>query len=171
MAVFMLKDVNVLPGDWRNFSGRQTDYNAAGVRNFNIGFKNPEDVQMLIANGFNVKYTKERPDQPDYQPTPYLKINVGYHKDPSMRNLDPIVNVYVKGKNNPVTYDEDMVGSLDSSRIIYADIKINSREYTIAGRSGTSAYLRELNVVIEDTSFGTDYSMVGMDIGSDTESF
>lgn len=165
---YRLENVRVLPGQWRNFAGRRTDYNLAGNRNFTLAFNDSDQIEMLKSAGFNIKYTQPREDHPDYDTMAYLTVKVVYHHDPSKSFMDPEVNVYLQGTNQPESYDESLVGILDNARILYADCILNGNEYTVQGRSGTSAYLNLLNVVVAkptlDASFNTNYGSICSDL-------
>ena len=87
---------------FRNFSGVGDKYNREGNRNFSVVIDDPNMVDQLIADGWNVKTTKPR-DEYD-EPIHYLPVTV---------NMSGTTKVNMVTKKNIVTLDEESVGTLD----------------------------------------------------------
>ena len=54
-----LENAEILPGAFRNFAGRQTQYNKQGDRNFNIVI-DEKTAKKLLRDGWNVRKMKPR---------------------------------------------------------------------------------------------------------------
>lgn len=127
----ILKEVKIPRGNWRNFSGVETKYNAAGKRNFNA-FLTDEDAKKLKDAGWNVRYTKTR-EEGDI-PQPYIKVNVNFG------GKYPPKVVSVQGPNK-VDLDDTTVKNLDGADIEKAILILHPYVYDDEGH--IAAYLRE----------------------------
>ena len=82
MANKNLKDLEISNARviFPNFSGRETQYNRAGERNFCVVIDNPEDAEMLSNDGWNVRVRppREEGDAPTY----YIQVKVNYDHVP-----------------------------------------------------------------------------------------
>lgn len=131
-----LEDVTI---KFRNFSGLEGKFNAAGRRNF-CAFL-PDDTAKLMENdGWNVKYLK--PLEEDDNPQPYIKVNVRFDNYPPR-----IVMITSRGKTN---LDESMVNILDWVNVVHSDMIINPSWYDVNGKTGYSAYAKTLYATIEE---------------------
>ena len=64
---------------FRNFSGKEGRFNAAGIRNFCVFLES--DLAATLANdGWNVRYLKPR--DPGEEPQAYLQVAVSYKNYP-----------------------------------------------------------------------------------------
>ena len=139
---------------YRNFAGTETKFNRAGDRNFCIVINDPDVAAALTREGYNVKERKKRDEDDD--PSYYLKVNVSYGFTP------PAVHLITSKKQ--VSLDEDTIGTLDNADIKTCDIIIRPYHWTAPGdRSGTSAYLKSLYVVIEEDEFASKYNSLPTD--------
>lgn len=137
---------------FKNFSGRGTDYNDEGNRNFNVVLD--EDMaQAMIADGWNVTPLKSRnPEDPDgYK----LKVLVKYHDDPEDNMPSP--NIWLKASGDPVLLTSETVGQLDFAEIEKVDLVITQSKWSRAGRSGISAYVKNMYVKIVSDPFAERY--------------
>lgn len=133
-----------------NFSGAPSRYNKEGRREFSVGI--PLDlVSDLEADGWNVKYGKDRDRNPDPE-RPYITVKVRFDFRP------PAVWMITGGKM--VLLSEETVGSLDSVTIKTADVIVSPHVYDFNGNKGISAYLKELYVIVDDetSSFASKYA-------------
>lgn len=149
----VIEDVEILPGSWRNFKGKDHRYDPDGVRSFTI--RVPDNmIERMVEEGFNVRVREARVEDPDAPPLHYLKIKVNYNG-----KFPPRV-VITRGKKQQ-SLDEKTVGSLDWQVITYADISINPRLWTSPdGKSGgTSAYLKSLYVTVDEDPLDRKYSL------------
>lgn len=137
---------------FRNFSGKETQYNEEGNRNFGLVI-NPEEVDMLRGDGWNVKSYRGRDADPEDEPLYYLPVKVKYGKIP------PIITMITsRGK---MRLDEEDVNQLDWTIMRNVDVVVRPYHYPpMAGRpeGGISAYLKSLYVEIEEDDFDQKYA-------------
>jgi len=139
----------------KNFQGKAKEFNEEGNRNFGV-ILDPELAERLEADGWNVKYLKPFPDDPDQIRTPWLSVKVKFSKQ-GERGRDPMaVLITTRGK---IKLDEETIGQLDWTRMKAVDLVINPYEYTIKGgrASGISAYLNAIYVTVEEDDFYEKY--------------
>lgn len=133
---------------FRNFSGREGQYNREGDKSFCVFIDDPDLADRMKFEGWNVRMTKPR-DEGDV-PRPYIQVMVSYRYRPP--------RVYMHTHRNTVSLDQDSITSLDYADIIGADLVINPSRWTINGTSGIKAYLETLHVVIEEDYFAEKYA-------------
>lgn len=134
---------------FKNFSGKETQYNAAGNRNFALVIPE-EDFEMLKGDGWNVKCKTARDEEE--ADLLYLPVKVKYGKIP------PIVTMITsRGK---IRVDEDMIGQLDWALFRNVDIVVRPYQYPAMPNrpAGVSAYLKSLYVEIEEDDFEAKYA-------------
>lgn len=133
---------------WRNFSGKASQYNQAGKRNFCVGIDDKELADKLIADGWNVRMT--RPRDEDEEPQAYLQVEVSY------ANFPPTVKKITS--TSQVLLDETTIGTLDNDDILSVDLVINPYNWSVNGKSGVKAYLKAMYVTIEEDIFAAKYA-------------
>lgn len=146
---------------FRNFTGREGQYNDEGVRSF--GCILPEDVaEAMKEDGWNVKYLKPR-EEGDL-PKPWLPIAVSY------RNRPPRV-VLIAKKHNPQTGEldqvrtaigEDLVMMLDFADMENVDLIVNPFQWgpNAMGNTGVKAYLKSIYVTIRMDALEEKYAAI-----------
>lgn len=136
---------------FKNFQGKQTDYNAAGNRNFGV-LLDDALAEDLREDGWNVKYLRPRPDDPDQYEQPWLSVKVKFGEIPPM-----VVLVKSSGKRR---LTENTIDQLDWSTLENVDLVIRPYNYpAIAGRpEGVSAYLKEMYAVLAEDDFAKKYA-------------
>lgn len=139
---------------WPNFSGREKDYNNEGERNFSVAIEDPELINKLAEDGWNVKIwvPKNVEEGEEVNPIHYIPVKVSYKYE----SLAP--KVVMVTKKNQVLLDEDSVGQLDFTRIINADLTIVPSEWEVNGKTGIKAYLKTLYATIEEDEWAEKYS-------------
>lgn len=157
-VVFTQKGIVQIDGAriiYRNFSGRGTQYNREGDRNFCIVIDNEDVANRLIEEGFNVKI--RQPREEGESPFMYLKVNVKYHpKTSDLARLNPTA-VLITGRNRN-TLDEESVCCLDGIDIANVDLDISGSNWNVQGRTGRSAYLSKIYVTQEIDRFAARYA-------------
>ena len=138
-----IEDARIL---FRNFSGKTSPQNPRGDRGFSVVL-DPAVVPQLQADGWNVKFLQPR-EEGDEQ-TPILNVAVRYGV------VDPTVFM-VQGKKKTLL-DEDTIGILDSMDIISCDMIITPYTWTVQGKSGVKAYIKNLYVNCEEDVFAGKY--------------
>lgn len=141
---------------FRNFRGEERQYNRAGDRNFAI-FLEPEIAEQMAADGWNVKYLKQREDE-EY-PQAYLKVNVKYQGRPPQ--------VVLVTSRNKTVLEEDMVGTLDFAALKTVDVILNPYAWEVQGNSGITAYLKSGYFVLEEDELSDKYGDIPEHIPSE----
>ena len=138
-----IEDARIL---FRNFSGKTSQQNPRGDRGFSVVL-DPAIVPQLQDDGWNVKFLNPREEGDE--PTPILNVAVRYGV------VDPTVFM-IQGKKKTLLNDET-IGILDSMDIISCDMVITPYVWSIPGKSGVKAYVKELYVVCEEDVFAGKY--------------
>lgn len=146
----MMKSKNIALEDaqicFKNFSGKEGQYNPRGVRNFCVIL--PEDLaQDLSADGWNVRYLKPRDESE--QPKPYMQVAV------SFKNVPPKVAL-VSSKGISLL-DESSVGMLDWADLEGVDLIISPYPWEVNGKHGIKAYLKTIYARIVEDEFESKY--------------
>lgn len=144
---------------FRNFQGKGSSYNKEGDRNFGV-LLDDDLAEDLKNDGWNVKYLKPRPDDPEEYRQPWLFVKVKFG------DIPPIITLITsKGK---MKLSEETVGQLDWSRIKTTDLIIRPYNYPAMPNrpAGISAYLKSLYVTVEEDDFEKKYADIP-EIGGD----
>ena len=137
---------------FKNFSGRETNFNRAGNRNFSVVLDD-ETADQMKADGWNVR-VKEYDDGSRRNT---LQVAVRYDID---RFRPKVVMVTPKGDHFKTTVlSEDTVDCLDAARVVSADLILNpSYWHNAMGNSGYKAYLQTGYFVVEADEFEDKYA-------------
>ena len=142
---FMVEDARII---FRNFAGKEGQYNREGDRNFAVVL--PEDVAIeMLADGWNVRYLEPREEGDS--PTPYISVAVNF------TNRPPRVVMLTSTARSHLS--EDMVEVLDWADIQKADLIARGYDWDVNGKSGTKAYLQSLFVTIEEDELERKYAI------------
>lgn len=140
---FLLEDAPII---FRNFQGKEGQYNAAGDRNFAVVLE-IELAERLIADGWNVKFLKVQEDGDD--PVPYIQVSVNF------KNRPPRVVTITSGGRTQL--DENTVEVLDYADIQTADLIARGYDWAVGEKTGTKAYLQTLIVTLEEDALEQKY--------------
>ena len=146
----ILEDVRLLPGSYRNFSGRESQYNREGDRNFAV-LLGERQAKAMEKDGWNIKWTKAREEGDSEEP--YLSVTVKFGGRPPK-----IVMITSRGRT---MLDEDSVETLDWVDIMHVDMIIRPYEWVVNGKTGIKAYLQAIYVTIEEDALELKYADVG----------
>lgn len=138
---------------FRNFEGREGDYNRKGDRNFGLVIDDKELVEQLIEDGWNIKsfVPKNNDDYDDEPETVYwLPVSVRYD------NVPPKVVLVTRRKKTKL--DEDNINTIDYANIEKVDLTVTPYEWTVNGKSGIKAYLQTMYVKIIEDEFADKYA-------------
>lgn len=142
---FMVEDAQII---FRNFTGKEGQYNRQGDRNFAVILPEEIAVQML-EDGWNVRYLEAREE--GEVPTPYIQVAVNF------KNRPP--RVVLLTATSRTQLDEDSVEVLDWADIRTADLIARGYDWDVNGKTGTKAYLQSLFVTIEEDALEQKYAI------------
>jgi hypothetical protein len=134
---------------FRNFSGKEGQYNREGDRNFAVLLDDKVATAMAEDN-WNVKWLKVREEEEDETPQAYLPVSVNFKGRPPR-----IVLITTRGRTH---LDEGSVEMLDWADIINVDLIVRPYEWTVNNKTGIKAYLQSLYVTIEEDPLELKYS-------------
>lgn len=137
---------------FRNFAGKEGQYNREGDRNFAV-LLDDGVANAMAEDGWNVKWLKPREDAEDEAPQAYLQVSVNFKGRPPR-----IVMVTSRGRTN---LDEETVEMLDWADIQNVDLIVRPYEWNVNGKTGVKAYLQSLFVTIEEDALERKYADIG----------
>lgn len=141
-----IEDARIL---FRNFSGKEGQYNRAGDRNF-VVLLDAGIAQELANEGWNIKYLKPREEGDE--PQPYVQVTASYKGRPPR-----VVLITSRGRTN---LDEDTIEVLDWCDIQHVDLMLNPYHWEVNGKTGIKAYLHSIYVTIVEDELELKYSDV-----------
>lgn len=142
----VIEDARVV---FRNFAGKEGQYNREGDRNFCV-LLDEELAETMSADGWNVKSLKSREEGEPGQK--YIQVSVAFKGKPPK-----IAMISSKGRTN---LGEDEIELLDIVDYKMVDLIINPYPWNINGKSGVSAYLGSLFVTIEESVLDLKYGEI-----------
>lgn len=135
---------------FRNFAGKEGQYNREGDRNFAV-LLDEETAQAMAEDGWNVKWLKPREDADEGEADqPYIQVSVNFTGRPPN-----IVQITSRGRTN---LGEDEVELLDWADIVNADLIVRPYHWEVNGKTGVKAYLQSLYVTIEEDELQKKYA-------------
>lgn len=141
-----LEDVRIM---FRNFSGKEGQFNVAGQRNFAVAL-DPETADAMARDGWNIKQLKPREE--DDRPQDYIQVKVNFGGKPPR-----VVMISSRGRTN---LDESTVDILDWCDIEKVDLIINPYQWNVNGKTGVKAYLQSIFVTIHEDELDLKYADV-----------
>jgi len=133
---------------FRNFEGRETEFNRKGNRNFGVVIDNVDEAEKLKNIGWLVKPLKRRDE--DEEQRYYIPVAVKYD------NFPP--KVYMVTRKKKTLLDKDSIKNLDDADITNIDLVIRPYCWEVGGKSGIKAYLKTMYAVIEEDDFADKYA-------------
>jgi len=143
----LMENVKII---FRNFAGKEGQYNREGDRNFCV-LLDHETAQAMDDDGWNVKVLKVRDDAEEGElPQPYLPVAVNFKGRPPR-----VVMVSSRGRT---TLHEDEVELLDWADIENVDLIVNPYEWVVNGKTGVKAYLKSIFVTVREDALDLKYA-------------
>jgi hypothetical protein len=135
---------------FRNFSGKEGQYNREGDRNFAV-LLDDTAAEAMTSDGWNVKWLKPREDDEEETQQAYLPVSVNFEKGRPPR----VVLITSRGRTN---LDADGVELLDWADITNVDLIVRPYTWEVSGKTGVKAYLQSLYVTIEEDALERKYA-------------
>lgn len=137
---------------FRNFAGREGQYNQEGDRNFCI-LLDPDTAQMMADDGWNIKLLRAREEGDE--PQPYIQVSMKFRGRDGRKLRPPtIVLIASKGRTN---LSEEEAEILDWVDIAMVDLIIRPFRWNVNGKSGIKAYLRSIYITIQEDELQLKY--------------
>lgn len=131
---------------FRNFSGKESKFNAKGNRNFCVVL-DPVLADKLRSDGWSVRCLEPR--DPSEEPTYYMQVNVKFG------NIPP--RILTIAGNVRTELNENTVGGLDFASITSCDLVIRPYNWEVNGNTGVKAYVKSMYVNLELDPFEAKY--------------
>lgn len=142
---FMVEDARLV---FRNFEGKEGQYNREGDRNFAV-ILTEEAAQQMLADGWNVKYLASRED--GEEDTPYISVAVNFNQRPPR-----VVMITSMARTH---LNEDSVAVLDWADIRTCDLIARAYNWEVNGKTGVKAYLQSMFITIEEDELERKYAI------------
>lgn len=135
---------------FRNFSGKEGQYNREGDRNFAV-LLDDRIASAMTEDGWNIKWLKPRDDAEEGETEQaYLPVSVNFKGRPPR-----IVMITARGRTN---LDESSVELLDWADIQNIDLIVRPYEWNVNGKTGIKAYLQSIYVTVEEDALEQKYA-------------
>jgi hypothetical protein len=150
LSTVQIDDARII---FRNFAGKEGQYNREGDRNFGVVLPNDIAAQME-ADGWNIKYLRAREE--GEEPTPWVQVAVSYKGRPPK-----VVMLTMRG-DTPVrtTLPEELVELLDYADLSSVDLILNPYQWAVSGKTGVKAYLKTIFAKVQQDELEQRYSEV-----------
>lgn len=141
---FMVEDARLI---FRNFAGKETQFNHAGDRNFCVVL-DPETAAGLELAGWNVRVLEPREEGDE--PVSYIQVKVSFKNRPPR-----IVVISSTGRTH---LGEDGLEMLDYADFANVDLIARGYIWEVNGKVGTKAYLQSLFVTLNEDALERKYA-------------
>lgn len=135
---------------FRNFEGKEKEFNSAGDRNFCLVLS-PEQADAMAQKGWNVKRFKVRDE--GEEPNGYIEVAVEYRKGRPPR----CVMINSQGRIDLGAEEIQIFDYADFSKV---DLIINPYNWDVGGKQGIKAYLKSIFVTINEDELEQMYANV-----------
>lgn len=142
----MMEGVRII---FRNFSGREGQYNREGDRNFAV-LLDEQVATKMAEDDWNVKWLRPRGEEEEESPQAYLPVSVNFKGRPPR-----IVLITSRGRTH---LDESTIEMLDWADIINVDLIVRPYAWSVNNKTGIKAYLQSLYVTIQEDPLEIKYA-------------
>lgn len=142
---FIVEDARLI---FKNFEGKEGQYNRKGDRNFGV-ILDPQTAEQMLADGWNVKFLQAR-DEGDTE-TPWIQVSVNFDNRPP--------RVVLLTSHSRTQLDEKTVEVVDWADIEKVDVMARGYEWEVNGKSGIKAYLKSMFVTIREDPLERKYGI------------
>lgn len=149
-----IRDAQIAPYKFRNFEGRETEYNRKGDRNFVI-FLEKGLAQQLEADGAPISWKPDRYNEGELRAQ--MKIHVKYRDRKGNAMIPPKVVLVTKKNNTQLT--EETIGMLDSAEIEKCDLVLTQYANGASMGPENSVALKTMYVTLSEDEFADEYAM------------
>jgi hypothetical protein len=133
---------------FRNFAGKEGQYNREGDRNFAV-LIDDRTANDMAEDNWNIKWLKPREDDEEATPQAYLPVSVKFQPRPPR-----IVVITSRGRSN---LDEGQIEMLDWVDIVNVDLILRPYNWEVNGKTGVKAYLQSLYITINEDPLEIKY--------------
>lgn len=147
----LIEDAKII---FTNFSGRPTKFKPDGGEKTFCVVLPPKLAKEMAADGWNVRFPDERPDDDEegLAKDPIIQVKLGY--SPNARP-PKVVLVTSNGKQH---LTKDMVEILDSMDFSRIDVKFNSSNWEFGEKTGVKAYLKTMYLTVDEDELDMKYA-------------
>lgn len=132
---------------FKNFSGKPGKYNNAGNRNFVVFIDDPDTLDGLIADGWNIKFLE--PKEEGLPRRAYLPVSLSYKAYPPQ--------IFLVTSRSKTLLTEETVGMLDWAEIKRVDLSVRPYNWELNGDTGVKGYVKTMYVTIQEDPFADMY--------------
>jgi len=132
---------------FRNFTGKEGQYNREGDRNFCVTIP-PNIAELMIKDGWNVKQLRSREDGTEGDH--YIQVSVSFKRKPPA--------LWLRSSKGRVAVSEEEVEVLDWVDIARAEMIINPYNWAVNGNQGIKAYLKTLIITLNEDYLELKYN-------------
>ena len=147
-----IRDAQIAPYKFRNFEGRETEYNRKGDRNFVI-FLDKALAQQLEADGAPVSWKADRYNEGEMRAQ--MKIHVKYRDRKGNEMVPP--KVVLVTRKHQTQLSEETIGMLDNADIEKCDLILSQYANGASMGPENSVALKTMYVTLSEDEFADEY--------------
>ena len=136
---------------FRNFAGKEDQYNREGDRNFAV-LLDEETAKAMSEDGWNIKWLKPREDDEGEEEQAYLPVSLRFDVFP------PNVTLVTSGSRTKL--DESTIEMLDFADITNVDLIVRPYTWQVNAKTGIKAYVKTMFVTIDEDELVKKYAQM-----------
>jgi hypothetical protein len=133
---------------FRNFSGKEGQYNPQGNRNFVVFLDDINVAKALEEEGWNIRWLDPRDPAEEAQPILSIRVQYSYY---------PPKIILVNSEGKQTNLREEDVSILDWADIERVDVTVRPYNYNVHGKDGVKAYLKTMYVTLQEDPWEKKY--------------